>query len=94
MRRFARIDANQKQIVADLRSLGASVVSLAPLGNGVPDILVACRGKLWLFEIKNPKQKKSDRALTTDEKRFHLVWSGYVDIIETIDDAMKIMGVI
>ena len=46
-------DANQPEIVAALRSIGAVVFLI-----GIPlDLLVAFRGKLTLMEVKNPDNK-------------------------------------
>jgi hypothetical protein len=39
-RRAAKVDISQPGIVKALRDAGCTVVSLAPLGNGVPDLLV------------------------------------------------------
>ncbi|HJP47915.1 hypothetical protein [Acinetobacter venetianus] len=44
MRRAAKIDANQTEIVKALRKFGASVQSLASTGKGCPDLLVGFRG--------------------------------------------------
>lgn len=57
MRRAAKVDANQDEIVQTYRALGLSVTSLAGLGRGVPDLLVGYRGKLALVEVKQPKGK-------------------------------------
>jgi len=87
MRRAAKIDQNQPDIVEALRKVGASVVSLASIGQGCPDLL-ACKGdKLWLIEVKGPKG-----TLTDDQKRFILNWSGTVHIIRTPDEALKLVG--
>ena len=52
MRRAAKIDANQTEIVKALRQVGASVQSLASTGKGCPDLLVGFRGVNWLLEVK------------------------------------------
>ena len=44
MRRAARIDRNQPEIVKALRQVGAHVTSLAAVGDGVPDLLVGFQG--------------------------------------------------
>jgi Holliday junction resolvase len=59
MRRAAKVDANQNEIVAAFRKLGCSALSLAGLGQGVPDLLVAHRGVTWLVEIKSGKGKEN-----------------------------------
>jgi len=63
MRRNARIDKNHPEIVETFRKLGASVLSLAPLGRGIPDLLVAIGGVTWLIEIKSRKGKENDLQL-------------------------------
>lgn len=89
MRRAAKIDQNQPDIVEALRKVGASVVSLASIGQGCPDLL-ACKGdKLWLIEVKGPKG-----TLTPDQQRFILNWSGVVHIVRTPDEALRLVGVI
>ena len=59
MRRAARVDGNHALIVEHFRSLGCSVLSLASLGRGVPDLLVAKQGITWLVEVKQGKQKEN-----------------------------------
>ena len=53
MRRAAKIDANQTQVVIALRAAGATVQSLAAVGVGVPDLLVGFRGQTYLMEVKD-----------------------------------------
>ena len=92
MRRAAKIDLNQPEIVEALRSVGVSVVSLASLGDGCPDLLASKKKadgseRAWLIEVKGPKG-----TLTDDQKRFILNWSGTVHIIRTPDEALKLVG--
>ena len=87
-----RIDANQSLIVKELRAIGATVQSLADLGKGVPDLLVGWRGQNWLMEIKDWKQPPSKRRLTPDEKKWHRSWNGQVHVVETFDEALKIIS--
>lgn len=75
-----------------LRRIGASVFSLHKVGQGCPDLLVGYRGRNWLIEIKNPDQVKSKRRLTPDEKEFHDSWRGQVAIVETVDEALAVLG--
>ena len=71
MRRAARVDGNHAEIVDCFKKLGCSVLSLAPLGKGVPDLLVAIKGITWLVEFKMPKGKE-----TTDQIEFAATWKG------------------
>jgi hypothetical protein len=90
MRVKARKDANHVQLVSQLRKIGATVWDTAVLKNCC-DIVVGYRGKNYLFEIKDPKKTPSQKKLTEGEQKFHETWRGQVNIIETLDDAMKIM---
>lgn len=91
MRRRAKIDANQPEIVRVLRDAGYVVHSIAQLGNGFPDLLVGKGKKNWLFEIKDPSQKPSQRKLTDDERGWHAAWTGQVNVIETAGEAILVM---
>ena len=71
MRRNARVDKNHSEVVEAFRKLGASVLSLAPLGRGIPDLLVAIGGVTWLIEIKSKKGKENDLQLEWAEN-----WKG------------------
>lgn len=86
MRRKSRVDANQSDIVATLRLLGCSVVSLAPIGKGCPDIAVAINGQTFLVEIKNDDKYWS---MTPDQKEFHLSWKAQIPILESVDDTHR-----
>lgn len=94
MRKIAKIDANQTEIVKALRAVGATVQSLAQVGSGCPDILVGFRDANFLFEIKNPAQPPSGRKLTDDEAKWHAIWRGQKTVVETVDDALKAIGAI
>lgn len=91
MRLKARVDVNQKKIVNQLRRCGFSVAITSQLGNGFPDIVVGAAGRNYLFEIKDPEKPNSARKLTDDEKSFQEAWSGQYDVIESVDDAIKII---
>ncbi|MEW5968993.1 MAG: hypothetical protein AB1706_03840 [Pseudomonadota bacterium] len=92
VRRAARIDANQNEIVKALRQVGASVQSLASNGKGCPDLLVGFRGVNWLLEIKDGQKVKSARKLTPDQVEWHESWCGQVHVIESIDQAIKLIS--
>lgn len=92
--RVRKIDANQNEIVKHLRQCGVSVAITSSLGNGFPDIVCStAQGINYLFEIKDPSKPPSQRKLTEDEKMFKDNWKGQYDIIETYEDALKIMGI-
>jgi hypothetical protein len=94
MRRAARIDANQTQIVSALRSVGASVELLSAVGKGCPDLLVGYRGVNLLMEIKDGKKPPSERKLTSDQIVWHREWKGVVTVVNSVDEALFAIGVI
>lgn len=91
MRKNGRVDGNQKKIVEQLRRCGFSVSVTSNMGKGFPDIVVGAKGNNYLFEIKDPEKSLSRRRLTMDEHLFKTTWTGQYDVIETIDDALKII---
>jgi hypothetical protein len=98
MRRAARTDANQSEIVAALRQAGCSVQPLHQLGGGVPDLLV---GKLtsngirlnYLLEVKDANKPPSKRQLTSDEAAWHQHWLGQVDTVSCVEEALEAVGI-
>jgi len=90
MRLAARVDENQKCIVSGLRQSGASVLSLAAVGKGCPDLLVLRSGRLYLLEIKNPEKPPSQQRLTKDQVAFHKIWP--VSVVRTVEEAIKATG--
>lgn len=92
MRRAAKIDANQTEIVKALRQVGASVQSLASTGKGCPDLLVGFRGVNWLLEVKDGQKVKSARKLTDDQVVWHESWRGRVYIVESVDQALSLLN--
>lgn len=91
MRIKARKDANHVQVVKQLRKAGVSVLDIAVLKNCC-DIVCGFRGKNYLFEIKDPNKTPSQKRLTPGEEIFHKTWYGQVNVIETVDEALKLMG--
>lgn len=89
--RAAKIDANQNEIVAALRKIGCTVQILSSVGKGCPDILVGYRGKNTLLEIKDGSKSPSAQKLTDDQVQWHNLWNGQVDVVNCIDDAIKIV---
>lgn len=94
MRYAAKIDSNQNEVVDALRKAGASVQSLAALGKGVPDLLVAIRGVNLLMEIKDGNKPKSAQKLTDDQLKWHGAWQGPVCIVDGPEAALRMIGVV
>jgi len=91
MRKAAKTDRNQIEIVGVLRQIGASVQSLAATGKGCPDLLVGYRGINYLMEIKDGEKVPSARELTIDQKHWHSLWRGSVYVVKSVDEALKIL---
>ena len=88
MRRAARTDSNQTEIVKALRAIGCSVQSLAAVGKGCPDLLVGWQGRNVLMEIKDGDKCPSARKLTEDETRWHAGWKGRVFVVKDVAGAI------
>lgn len=94
MRRAAKIDANQPAVVAALRKAGAKVQSLAAIGAGVPDLLVAFRQQLYLLEVKDGAKIPSAQKLTEDQVSWHTAWGSPVHVVNSPDAALRAIGAI
>ena len=72
-RRAAKVDANQSQIVKELRALGYSV----ELDHD--DILVGHRGKTYWFEIKTgpkaPLKESQEKLLAEFKGHYVIAWN-------------------
>lgn len=92
-----KTDANQGEIVKALRKAGCSVVSLAAIGDGCPDLLCGLKGHTYLLEVKNPEYRvKSDpgKDLSDDEVKFLASWKGgVVSVVYTADEALRAVGI-
>lgn len=87
----AKVDTNHAAIVAALRRVGAQVQSLAAVGNGVPDLLVAFRGAWFVMEVKDGDKPPSRRRLTPAEAEWHMQFnqSAPVWTVSSIDEALE-----
>lgn len=86
MRRAARVDQNQGNIVDALRKTGGSVLSLAAHGRGCPDVLFGYGGRTFLCEIKDGSKPPSARKLTDDQVKFRDEWKGDYTLLENTQD--------
>jgi len=91
VRRAARTDANHQEIVAALRRAGIAVKSLAAVGKGMPDLLVAFRGVNVLLEVKDGSKPESERQLTADEQDFFDTWPGPRFIVTRPEEAVLVV---
>jgi Holliday junction resolvase len=87
---YARIDTNHKEIVAALRQAGATVVSLAAMKHGCPDLLVGYAGETVLMEIKRDAKAK----FTPDQLDFLGKWrGGAISRVDSVEAAIRALGI-
>jgi Holliday junction resolvase len=87
--RAAKVDANQAEIVAALRKIGCKVYVSSSFGQGFPDLIVGCRGRLCLLEIKDGSKPPSARKLTPDQVKFHADWTGLpLYVVDSVESAI------
>lgn len=91
MRKAAKIDDNQRAIVSALRRAGCVVQSLAAVGKGCPDLLLALGGNVVLAEVKDGAKVASKQHLTADQVKWHAEWPARVWILRNLDDAAQLV---
>lgn len=89
MRRKAKIDENQNQIVSALRDIPG--VTVKP---GHDDILCGHQGRTFWYEIKSPSaiSKKTGTVLHSSKKKSQVKlendWKGHYRIVSTLDEIL------
>jgi hypothetical protein len=91
MRRRPRVDANHGDIVCALEQVGASVQSLAAVGDGCPDLLVGRSGYVFLLEVKDGSKPPSRRVLTQDQRDWINWFNGDVHIVTSVEEAIRVV---
>lgn len=87
MRRAAKIDITQHPIVDALLAAGCKVQTLAQVGMGCPDLLVASpHGTLHLIECKSP-----GGSLTWQQEKWRQSWGWRVAVVQTPDEALRVV---
>ena len=94
MRRAAKVDANQRQVVAALRGAGATVQLLHAVGEGCPDLLVGHLGVNYLLEVKDGQKPPSAQKLTPQQEIWHQDWRGHRVVVNSPEAALAAIGVI
>ena len=73
-----------------MREAGATVVSLAEMKHGCPDLLVGYNGETLLMEIK----RDSKSRFTPDQLDFMGKWKGgAVSRVDSVDAAIRALGI-
>lgn len=81
MRKRAKVDSNQAQVVEAFKALGWRVQSTATIGAGFPDLVVQRGHDTRLVEVKQPKG-----TLTEDQRRFMETGGWIVHVVRSIAD--------
>ena len=87
MRRKARVDNNQKELVNFAKQHGCTIAHLHTLGRGIPDLLIGYQGRNYLVEIKSSE----NGTLTNDEKTFFDSWRGDAAVITNKKDLIRLL---
>jgi Holliday junction resolvase len=95
----SRTDRNQQDVIDALRKAGCSVLSLANVGQGCPDLLCGLAGKNWLIEVKDGTKPPSRQKLTPAQERFHefhvehpeKYWNGQKAVVTTVHEALAVV---
>ena len=88
-RRAAKVDDNQKEVVALFRKLGWTVLIISQLKNCC-DIFVSKNGRTIAIEIKDGKKPPSARKLSEGEVKFRELWQGDYELVICDEDVIAI----
>lgn len=91
MRKKARVDANQKEVVKQLRDRGVSVLHTHQLGKGAPDLILGYYGSNYLVELKDGAKTKSQQKLTPDELDFMNKWGGNYAVCNSLEQILQLI---
>lgn len=92
MRRAAKVDITQAEIVDALKKAGATVQHLHSVGQGCPDLLVGFRRQNFVLECKPNIGSPSKRELRPNQQEWHDGWKGSVAVVETPEAALAVIG--
>lgn len=79
------VDLNQPEIIEAFQRCGCSVLSLAPLGGGAGDLLVARNGVTIMVEVKS-----ATGNLRPSQIDFRAEWKGRYEVVRTVKRAVEI----
>lgn len=90
-----RRDANHATIRNAFRRLGCGWIETADQGGGCPDGIAMHKGRVWLVEIKDPRQPISKRILTIGEQSVHARAASHgvtIHVIETVEQVEQLVN--
>lgn len=89
-RRRAKRDLNHAELVETFKRLGWSVLDMADMGRGMPDVIIGDSQGTYLVEIKNPATYYGRKGLSRSQKSFAETWGGVVHVVKTIDEVVDL----
>ena len=94
MRRRAKVDRNQAELVAELRARGWLWLDLSAVGGGCPDGIAVKGGRIVFCEIKDGNKPPSARKLTPAQVELHAVLKAKAVTVEilTCADDLSVLG--
>jgi hypothetical protein len=93
MRRAARTDANQAEVVKALRAAGATVTDTSGVGGGFPDLAVGYGGLNYFLEVKDGSKPPSAQKLSQHQEKWHREWKGHACVVNSPEAALAAIGV-
>ena len=87
MKLRARVDKNHKEIVECFRKIGCSVLSLAAVGKGCPDLLISYQKQCYLVEVKD-----TGGTLRESQKEFMRTWGSPVYVVRSKEECVSLLN--
>lgn len=93
VRRAAKVDGNQADIVRALLELGFGILNLSRVGDGCPDLLVCHRHQETGVEMNVLVEVKTARGkLRPGQEEFIETWRGPVVVARSLSDVLRAFG--
>lgn len=87
-----KTDSNQKEIIRQLKSIGASVVDTSAVGKGFPDLVVGYQKQTYLVEVKS-SNKAYGKSLNENQVKFKDAWKGSeIILVRNIEDFISFIN--
>ena len=98
VRRRVHRDANHGAVCRALEGVGCTVLDMAALGSGAPDICVGRGGVTYLLEIKRPLGPRGGshehQTVKPHQAEWHARWrGGPVCVVRSVSEALAAVGV-
>jgi hypothetical protein len=93
LRRAARQDSNQKEIVKSLRDIPGVSIEL-----NHNDFLLGYKSRTYWFELKNPDRVMKDgsirkAALQPDQERLLKEFNGHYKVVHSLEEILEEIGI-